>query len=69
MDADGLNQVNLSNDVSIKGEPIWSPDGSKIAFLTTRDGNDEVYSMDADGSNQTSLTNGPGRNWQPAWKP
>ena len=28
----------------------WSPDGSRIAFSSDRDGNDEVYVMNADGS-------------------
>ena len=29
----------------------------KIAFVSNRDGNDEIYAMNADGSNQTRLTN------------
>jgi Tol biopolymer transport system component len=34
----------------------WSPDGSKILFQSTRDGNAEVYSMDTNGLNETQLT-------------
>ena len=37
--------------------PAWSPDGSKIAFESGRDGNLEIYVMNADGSGQTRLTN------------
>lgn len=38
-------------------EPIWSPDGSRIAFLSDRDGpNFEIYLMDPDGSNVKRLT-------------
>jgi Tol biopolymer transport system component len=38
-------------------DPSWSPDGTKLAFTSDRDGNTEVYVMNAqDGSNQTRLT-------------
>ena len=37
--------------------PAWSPDGSKIAFQTNRDGDRENYVMDADGAHPTDLTN------------
>jgi TolB protein len=32
--------------------PAWSPDGSRIAFLTDRTGRWEIWVMNADGSNQ-----------------
>ncbi len=35
--------------------PIWSPDGSQIAFLTDRNGQWEIWVMDTDGSNQRPL--------------
>jgi Tol biopolymer transport system component len=41
----------------------------KIAFMSTRDGHYEVYSMDIDGANQTNLTNSPADNFNPAWSP
>src|SRR5882724_6848758 len=57
MNADGTNQLQLTNNVSADNTPAWSPDGKKIAFLSNRDGNGEIYVMNADGSNQTRLTN------------
>ncbi len=39
--------------------PVWSPDGEKIAFCRTVDGDvPELWIMDADGGNQKFLTNG-----------
>lgn len=41
----------------------------KIAFMSDRDGNPEVYVMNADGSNPINLTNNPGYDTSPAWSP
>jgi TolB protein len=38
---------------------MWSPDGTKIAFNTNRDGNQEIYVMNADGSNPTNVSRAP----------
>ncbi len=35
--------------------PVWSPDGSKIAFITDRTGKWEIWLMNADGSNQRPM--------------
>ena len=37
----------------------WSSDGTRILFVSDRDGNPEIYAMNADGSGQTNLTNEP----------
>jgi dipeptidyl aminopeptidase/acylaminoacyl peptidase len=39
----------------------------KIAFISSRDGNNEIYIMDGDGSNQTRLTNNSADDRAPAW--
>ena len=69
MDADGGNQTNLTNNLGRRLGPAWSPDGSKIAFATDRDGSNEIYVMDADGGNPTNLTNRTGSDLFPAWSP
>ena len=38
----------------------WSPDGRKIAFESTRDGNFDIYTMNIDGTDIVRLTNHPG---------
>ena len=39
----------------------------KIAFVSHRDGNPEIYVMNADGTNQTRLTNHPAEDTLPSW--
>jgi Tol biopolymer transport system component len=36
--------------------PCWSQDESKIAFVSTRTGNPQIWIMNADGTNQTQLS-------------
>src|SRR5437588_5350314 len=43
------------------------PSTSRIAFVSTRDGNREIYVMASDGSAQTRLTNVPEWDYQPSW--
>ncbi|MDP8969307.1 MAG: hypothetical protein M3N52_02140 [Actinomycetota bacterium] len=70
MNADGSNQVRLTENNFQDSLPSWSPDGTKIAFNTNRDNGDfEIYVMDVDGSNQTRLTNSPGEDAHPMWSP
>jgi TolB protein len=40
---------------------------TKIAFVSERDGNREIYVMNADGSNQKRLTNHPAMDYDPYW--
>ncbi|MBX3080370.1 MAG: PD40 domain-containing protein [Anaerolineae bacterium] len=66
MDADGTNQINLTNDPA--GDyysPVWSPDGSRIAFVTNQESRYFVSVMDADGKHRVTLTEGIA----PAWSP
>jgi Tol biopolymer transport system component len=58
--------------------PAWSPDGSRIAFASDRNGNYDIYVMQADGSKVVQLTRDPFANFYllqsaadsgPAWSP
>src|SRR5919198_464787 len=50
-------------------DPTWSPQG-RIAFMSDRTGNWEIYAMNADGTGVTNLTRDPGADDQaPAWSP
>ncbi len=70
MDADGTNKTRLTHNSSNDQNPAWSPDGTKVAFQSTRDGaGARIYVMNADGSGQTRLTTGPGIELSPTWSP
>ena len=70
MDADGGNQENLTNHPAYDLEPDWSPDGTKIAFISGRDGGRfQIHVMDADGKNVIRLTDGQGTKRHPNWSP
>ena len=58
--SDGTGPINLTRNSCADDEPDWSPDGTKIAWSSDRDGNFEIYVMDADGSNVTQLTTDSG---------
>jgi len=60
-----LRLTNLTGD----SRPHYSPNGSKIVFQSTRDGQSEIYVMNSDGTGQTRLTNNPAWDSAPAWSP
>lgn len=49
--------------------PVWSPDGSKLAFYSSRTGTYQVWTMDADGSNQKMVSDGQREYFYPSWSP
>jgi serine/threonine protein kinase len=49
--------------------PEASPDGQRLAFMSSRDGNWEVYTADLDGGNLQRLTNHPANDGLPTWSP
>ena len=56
VDANGKNLTRLTHG-GVNSSPVWSPDGQEIAFVSTRDGQSDIYLMNVDGSNVRQLTN------------
>lgn len=59
--------VRLTEDYRMDSQPAWSPDGSRIAFMSGRDNNSEIYVMDADGSNLINLSQHEAIDSMPSW--
>jgi Tol biopolymer transport system component len=50
IDVDGQNLLRLTDNSYWDLYPAWSPDGTRIAFLSKRDNDFDIYMMNADGS-------------------
>ena len=59
--------LQLTKNEVVDWQPNWSPDGTKIAFSSKRDGNWEIYVMDTNGQNQVNLTNNPAKDITATW--
>ena len=72
MNADGTgDHSNLRTDAATDEQPVWSPDGTKILFISTRDGGDtDIFVMDANGGgNVMPLTSNTGDERRAMWSP
>lgn len=49
--------------------PVWSPDGTRIAFTSNKEGNYDIFVMDTDGSKITRLTTSKANEKEPSWFP
>jgi ABC-type sugar transport system substrate-binding protein len=72
MEPDGSNQTNLTDNKGQDENPVWSPDGKQIAFVSNRENGKEggqfIYVMNADGSDVRQLTSENESKW-PDWSP
>ena len=69
MNSDGSSQTNLTTNGGLDRYPAWSFDGTRIAFSSFRDANEEIYVMGRDGSDPINITNNPAYDSNPSWSP
>ncbi|MDA1129385.1 MAG: hypothetical protein O2913_11905 [Chloroflexi bacterium] len=65
--ADAL--LSLTNISKADRYPSWSPDALQVAFMSTRDGNDEIYVSNIEGRDSKNLTRNPSDDRTPVWSP
>jgi TolB protein len=57
----------LTHASSAEYAPCWSPSGGRIAFVSSRDGDADIYVMNNDGSDLRNISNNGGNDSQPFW--
>ena len=65
----GEDLTRVTDDPSADYAYAWSPDGTRIAFLSYRDGNEEIYVCNADGGEPVNLTTSRANENHPSWSP
>ena len=65
-----VTQHMITDWSGMEYDPVWSPGGDRIAFVSNRTGNDEVWAISAGGGDAVQLTN---NQWEwdkhPTWSP
>ena len=78
VDADGSGLRRLAHAITFRpmgggpssgfgANPAWSPDSRKIAFMSNRDGTDDIFVVNADGSGLRNLTRSQGHDRTRIW--
>ena len=67
VDRSGGEARRLTSDIGIEIDPIFSPDGTMIAFTGEYDGNEDIYVMPAAGGIPKRLTSHPGSDQAVGW--
>ena len=57
MNADGSEKKQLTLDTANETNPAWIKGGKKIAFLSNKDGNNQIWEMNPDGTERKKLSN------------
>ena len=69
MDRNGGNVRRLTSSQAIDTEPVFTPDGRSIYFVSDRGGGPQIYRIAAGGGNVERITFGGSYNISPAISP
>lgn len=69
MDSDGANHRFITNGQSTALTPRYSPDYTKIAYLSYSDGNPRIYVYEIASGRQTLVTESSNPTFAPRWSP
>jgi Tol biopolymer transport system component len=76
MNSDGSNEIKITNftngtNPTYTGNASWSPDGTKIIFISTKDkdGGSSIYTMNSDGTNVVRINHSTRGESNPKFSP
>jgi Tol biopolymer transport system component len=69
MRADGAETIRLTDDAAKDRNMTWSPDGTRIAFMSTRSGRWQLWSLRRDGSDLRQMTDLRTNVYEAVWSP
>ncbi len=64
---DGVNEFRRTKSTDYGA--VWSPDSRYIAFLSTRDGNPEIYVVDPEEGDEVRVTDSEAAEYDLSWSP
>jgi TolB protein len=66
---EGIAVTQLTSDPNSDTQPIFSPDGTRVAFASDRSGNWDIWVIDVAGTHPIQVTDSPGDELHPSWSP
>ena len=66
---DGSDIQLIAGDIGTHSDPVWSPDGSRIAFYSRRVDGEGIYVANPDGTDLQLLSAPWAIDWSPTWSP
>jgi TolB protein len=66
---DGATLTQLTDEAANDAQPVFSPDGQRIAFASNRGGPWDIWCIETTGRNPVQITSHPMAELHPSWSP